>query len=177
MIYNVADVAEPKPAPSAIALLPQHAELIQESGIAPEVAAARGYRSATKKADLLALGFGASQCRVPALVIPVRGVTGEIATYQIRPDEPRIRKDGKPLKYETPLGTRMVLDVPPGAKASLSNPNLRLFITEGARKADAGVSRGLCCVSVLGVWNWRGTNQWGRQDGLTGLGVRGPQRS
>ncbi len=30
-----------------------------------------------------------------------------------------------------------------------------LFITEGARKADAAVSKSLCCVDLLGVWNWR----------------------
>ena len=29
-----------------------------------------------------------------------------------------------------------------------------LWITEGARKADAGASAGLCCVSLPGVWSW-----------------------
>src|SRR5262245_11473721 len=128
-------------------LLPQHAKLIEESGIVPEVLAARGYRSATKRAELLRLGFGANQSRVPALLIPIWGVTGDIATYQIRPDDPRVGKSAKPLKYETPRGTRMVLDVPPGAKAGLGNPKIPLFITEGARKADAAVSHGLCCIS------------------------------
>ena len=36
-----------------------------------------------------------------------------------------------------------------------------LFITEGARKADAAVSQGACCVALLGVWNFRGTNEYG----------------
>jgi hypothetical protein len=36
-----------------------------------------------------------------------------------------------------------------------------LFITEGARKADAAAARGLCCIALLGVWNWRGTNAKG----------------
>ena len=143
------------------ALLPQHQALIEASGIAAEVAAARGYRSVQKKTELRSLGFGDRQCRVPALVIPVWGVTGQIATYQIRPDEPRIGEDGKPRKYETPRGSRMVLDVPPLVRSRLADPDVPLFITEGARKADAAVSRGLCCVAVLGVWNWRGTNDLG----------------
>src|SRR5947208_8017492 len=80
-------------------LLPHHERLLRHSAIAPEVARARGYRSVTTKAELEALGFGRAQRRVPALLIPVFSVTGEIATYQIRPDEPRIAD--KAVKYET----------------------------------------------------------------------------
>jgi len=141
-------------------LLPQHQALIESSAIAPEVAAARGYRSVTTKAEMQRLGFGASQARVPALLIPVHDVHGQIATYQARPDAPRIR-EGKPLKYETPHGSHMALDVPPGCRARLADPSVPLFITEGARKADAAASHDLCCLAVLGVWNWRGTNDQG----------------
>lgn len=143
-----------------LTVLPQHAALIAASGIAEQVAAARGYRTITRKAELKALGFGESQARVPALLIPVHNVVGDIALYQARPDVPRI-KDGKALKYETPLGARMVLDVPPLARYKLGDPTTPLFITEGVRKADSAVSRGLCCVALLGVWNWRGTNKDG----------------
>src|SRR5262249_26884983 len=38
------------------------------------------------------------------------------------------------------------------------DPKRPLFITEGGRKADSAVSLGLCCVAILGVWNWRATN-------------------
>jgi hypothetical protein len=143
-----------------VVLEPQHARLIRASGVAPEVAEARGYRTVVKKPELRALGFAESQIRVPALLIPIHDVSGEVTLYQARPDVPRI-KDGKPLKYETPLKSRMVLDVPPGARQGLCNPAVPLFVTEGARKADAAVSRGLCCVALLGVWNWRGTNEDG----------------
>lgn len=95
--------------------------------------------------------------RVPALLVPIHNVSGETTLYQLRPDGPRI-KDGKALKYETPLKARMALDVPPGVRAHLGNPGMPLFITEGVRKADAAASKGLCCVALLGVWNWRGTN-------------------
>lgn len=94
-------------------LLPQHAALIEASGISPEVAQARGYWSAQRKSELRRLGFSDSQCLSPALVVPVWNVLGELATYQIRPDQPRINSDGKAVKYETPGGSRMALDVPP----------------------------------------------------------------
>ena len=66
-------------------LQPQHQELIDGSAISPEVAADRGYRSATTKADLERLGFSPQQRNIPGLLIPIRDVTGEIATYQLRP--------------------------------------------------------------------------------------------
>ena len=142
-------------------LLPQHQALIGASGIAPEVVAARRYRSVATKAELRSLGFGDRQCRLPALLIPIWDVTGKIGTYQARSDEPRIGDNGKPIKYETPRGSRMVLDVPPPARPQIADPSIPLFVTEGARKADALVSRGLCCIALLGVWNWRGTNDIG----------------
>src|SRR5882724_10858076 len=123
-------------------LLPQHLERLKNSAISPAVAKARGYHSVTTGAKLERLGFPAAQRRVPALLIPTRNIMGEIATYQIRPDEPRIR-DGEPVKYETLAGSRMVLDVPLMARQWLGNPKKPLFITEGARKADAAVSKDL----------------------------------
>ncbi len=141
-------------------LLPRHSSLIDASAIDQTVSIARGYRSIESRTALKRLGFADSQCNVPGLLIPIHGVGGEVVTYQYRPDLPRIR-DGKPLKYETPAKTRMHLDVPPTALPWLADPNRPLFITEGARKADSAVSRGLCCVALLGVWNWRGTNELG----------------
>lgn len=141
-------------------LLARHADRIKASGVSDEVGEARGYYSVEKKSELAELGFGRDQCPVPALVIPVRDTTGEIATYLVRPDWPRMR-DGRPSKYVLPRGSRMVIDVPELAREHLRNPARPLFITEGAFKADAGVSVGLCCISLTGVWCWRGTNEHG----------------
>src|SRR5262249_23054861 len=139
-------------------LLSHHAALLEASGIAPHVVTARGYRSVEETADLAALGFSAPQQRlVPALLVPIWTVAGEIATHQLRPDSPRVL-DGKIVKYETKARSTMVLDVPPAARAQLGDPSQPLVITEGVRKADSAVSRGLCCIALLGVWNWRGTN-------------------
>jgi len=152
-------------AAAGLVLLPQHARLLAASAIDPEVAAGRGYRSCTEKVVLRRYGFSAVQCRVPSLLTPIWGASGQIALHQARPDEPRV-KHGKPIKYETPRGSRMVLDVPPLVQPQLGDPQVPLWLTEGARKADAGVSKGLCCVALLGVWNWRGKN---KQGGLTAL--------
>jgi hypothetical protein len=128
------------------------------SGIGVVQVEQRGYRTVESRAELERIGFTAPQRRVPALLIPLHGVHGEIAGYQIRPDTPRQDRDGKVVKYETPGKSRMVLDVPPTARGKLGDPATPLFITEGVKKADSAVTRGLCCVALLGVWNWRGTN-------------------
>ncbi len=130
-------------------LLPQHLELIQGSTISPDVARARGYRSITLKADLGRAGFAPSQRIVPTLLIPVWDVRGELALYQHRPDSPRIR-DGKPLKYETPAGASMVLDVPPASRPWLGDPSVPLFITEGIRKGDS-LARSTSSASGIGA--------------------------
>lgn len=136
--------------------------LQDESGIAPDLIAARGYRTVTRKADLMALGFARWQCRVPALLVPVYNPYGELVLYQARPDAPRI-KDGQVIKYETPHGASMALDVPPSAvnRQALRDPHGPLWITEGAKKGDALVTHGACALALLGVWNWRGTNDAG----------------
>jgi hypothetical protein len=55
------------------------------------------------------------------------------------------------VKYETPQGQRNGIDIPPGVRDQIGDPTVTLLVTEGSRKADAAVSAGLCCVSLLGV--------------------------
>src|SRR4029077_13698854 len=74
-------------------LLPQHATLLTASGITPAIIRMRGYRTITSLAELQRLGFGRNQGNVPALVIPVYGLDGNVRQYQIRPDTPRINRD------------------------------------------------------------------------------------
>jgi hypothetical protein len=151
---------------SAGSLAAHHRDMLErESGIASKVVEARGCRTVHKKAALETLGFGRAQRNVPGLLFPLHGPGGGIALYQFRPDEPRI-KDGRPVKYETPGGSRMVLDVPPFAREKLGDPAVPLFITEGIKKGDALVSRGLCAIALIGVWNWRGTNESGGKTAL-----------
>lgn len=142
--------------------------MLVDSGITDELIEARGYFTARKKVDLANLGFSEQQQIVPALVIPVFAPHGEVVLYQARPDQPRMR-DGKIVKYETPAKSRMALDVPPTVRHLLGDPRIPLFITEGVKKADALASRGLCAVALLGVWNFRGTNETGGKTLLAGF--------
>lgn len=148
-------------------LLSKDRDLITASAIAADVAQARGYRSVTETKELRALGFSHRQSGLkPALIIPIHDVTGAVAFYQMRPHEPDRDAKGKARKYEMPPGAPMVVDVPPVARERLGDPTVPLWITEGVRKADSAVSHGLCCIDVLGVFNFRGKNASG---GLTVL--------
>lgn len=142
-------------------LLPQHVALLQASGIRDEVLRARGYRSAWSKVELGQLGFSVIQRKTPGLLLPVWRVDGTLAFCQYRPDLPRLTAEGKSVKYETPPKVRMALDLNPLARSWLGDPRRILLVTEGIRKADAAVSQGLCCLALLGVWSWRGTNAHG----------------
>jgi hypothetical protein len=146
-------------------LLPQHAEKLASSAISPEVASERGYLSADNKSQLERYGFGPSQRRPPALVIPLHGVTGDVVGHQLRPDDPRA-VGGRVAKYETKTGQRSVLDVPCRVRLLLGDPAVPLVVTEGPLKADAAASVDLACVALLGVWSWRGRND---SDGLVVL--------
>jgi hypothetical protein len=132
-----------------------HQQLIEESAIDPRVVLEREYRTVTTKAELGHLGFSKSQQLVPALLIPMYSPRGELATYQIKADCPRQDKDGKPIKYETPAGSPVRLDVHPSQVERLKDPKVPLWITEGVKKGDCLVSRGQCAVVLQGVWCWQ----------------------
>jgi len=149
-------------------LATHHREHLQGSAISPDVIAERGYRTVTTKAELARLGFGRTQQNVPALLMPIHNTRGERVLYQSRPDEPRL-KDGRMIKYETPAGAGLALDVPPRSRAQLDDPSVPLWITEGAKKADAGASHGLLIVALIGVYGFRHTNGHGGKVALPEL--------
>jgi putative DNA primase/helicase len=130
--------------------------LTQESGISEEVIASRGYWTCEDEEDLIELGFNKRQRQTPCLVIPVRGITGEVLFHRIRPDDPRPdpEKPDKVIKYDQPVGVPVALDIPSPLE-DLMDTTRRLWITEGEKKADALVSRGEVAVALLGVWNWK----------------------
>ena len=157
---------------AGLMLLEQHWKFLRARAVADEVAAERGYQSATRKVELERLGFGRTQQLVSALVIPIWSVRGAIESHQLRPDTPRLNEKGKPRKYELKARSRMLLDAHPrltrprdGCKVPLiADPGVPLFVTEGIPKGDAGVSIGLCCTALLGVFNFRArTRQAARQ--------------
>ena len=128
--------------------------LTQESSILPEYVAARGYWTATSRAQLDGLGLKDYQRRVPALVVPTYSPDGISTDLQLRPDNPR-KSRAKVIKYENPAGSRCILDVNPLMLSKVRDPSTPLWVTEGVKKGDALASRGECAISVVGVWNWQ----------------------
>ena len=146
---------------TARVLSPEHrALLVDESGIAPDVIAGRGYYSPTKSqiAQMVQLElYDPSLLRAESwLSIPIvrpDGVThGEI-----------IRKfpATSKMKYLWPTGVRNTIDVHPDVRPDLLNRDVPLIITEGIKKADAILSaslvEGIDCVplAINGCWGWK----------------------
>jgi len=153
-------VADNDTASYGLSIFTQHAAMLAASGITPDHAHARGYVSVDIKQRLEGIGITKAGRNVPGLLVPQLRADGSTWGYQYRPDNPRER-DGKPVKYETPIGQPNHIDVPPGVGHHLGDPAVPLWVTEGVKKADAGALAGLCIVALPGVWSWRGTNAKG----------------
>jgi len=147
-------------------------QLKEGSGLNDEVISARGYRTVNEASELRELGFSRPQCNVPGLLIPVYTTDGSNILVVFRPDTPRVienrrkrNRDGSfkthVIKYEMPKGAAMRLDCPPLCRSRLADPDIPLWITEGQKKADALAGRGQCAIDLLGVWNFKGKNQFG----------------
>jgi hypothetical protein len=136
-------------------LSPDHLQQLTEgSGIAPDVAQERGCYTITQTTQLKALRFPAYQWRVPGILFPVHTTNGEVLPIVYRPDVPRI-VDGQPRKYDQAAHSPVRLDCPPRCRPSLMDPDVPLWITEGAKKGDSLASRGACVLALPGVWGFR----------------------
>lgn len=137
------------------------AVLEQRSAISSEVISERRAWTAETWHDLAGLGFRGSQKRAecfPALMLPQWAVDGENVYTVARWDTPRVTPVArKQIRYDTPAGVTLRLDVPPRCRLALANPDLPLWVTEGTRKADVLASAGLIAVSLPGVWTWKTT--------------------
>jgi len=143
----------PKPEPERIPQPPplsgEHRRMLEvESGISPEVIEARGYYTATRRADVPGV-FPEWQRRL-GLVIPTYSPDGETVGYQLRPNKRRV----KGPKYETPHGARITVDVNPLMLEEVRSGLSELWVTEGMRKVDSLTSRGLATAGFTGVWNY-----------------------
>jgi hypothetical protein len=146
-----------------LGIFPQHAALLRASAISVDVARQRNYQSVDTKTRLASIDIPKTHRLVPGLLIPVYGPecsNGEASTWQYRPDHPKLDAKGRPVKYVTAM-RGMVMDVPPAIRPRIGDPTSPLWITEGIRKVDSAVTAGIDCLGVLGVWNWRGSNDNG----------------
>ena len=144
-----------------------HREMLMASGINGLQATLRGYETITDPAKLAALGIAQAARSVPGLLVPYLNKDGAPCAYQYRPDVPRVDDKGKACKYESPHKQRNRLDIPPGVAEHLGDPSVELWFTEGAKKADCAVLRGIATVALLGVNSWRYTNPQGGKVALS----------
>lgn len=149
-------------------LSPEHyEEVVIDSCVSPAVAEARGYRTLTgsgsDRDELEELGFQRYLTQrddaYPGLLVPMHGADGTVRGHQYKPRVPRLRSkaDGSPspVKYESPKGAALCLDVPEFTREALPEIGTPLWITEGMKKTDALVSQGLAALGLTGVFNWR----------------------
>ena len=140
-----------------------HLDHLLNSGISVDIIKQRGYRSIFGRADpeMVAAGFTKNQISAPGILIPLYRPDGSNGAYQYRPDNPKTDNNHKKIKYVSPPGATNILDTPFCCKDMIGNPEVILWVTEGAKKADAGASVGLCIINCNGVWGWKGRNKHG----------------
>lgn len=143
-------------------------ELIVDSAISREAVAARGYRTLTGTPEDRQYLEDAGYSRAvwdrddayPMLLVPMHGADGHENGIQVKPAVPRVRMNGqgepKPLKYETPRGAPLVVDMPAQSLEWLRDDEGRAaWFTEGMKKTDALVTAGCAAFGLTGVFNWR----------------------
>jgi P4 family phage/plasmid primase-like protien len=144
-----------------VSLIAAHVAELQQSTIDGQVAAERGYVSIgiDSREQLLAARFppwaAGPDESYPILFVPMHGPTGGMTGAQIKPAVAPIGPGGKPMKYASRRNAPNVLDVHPRNVDRVRDPMTQLWITEGIKKGDALTSRGLCVVTLTGVFNWR----------------------
>lgn len=144
-----------------VVLCPGHRRFLAERAVPEAVAAERGYRSVTDPGELLEVGFPRRQARydTPGLLIPRYGLDGRATWPKVRPDRPRFRRDGTPVKYDSPAGSWSVLDCLPGRLEALDRAPEVWVSCEGFVKADAMTGAGVVAVAIDGVWGWRSAGE------------------
>lgn len=140
-----------------------HRVQLNASAVSQDVQVERGYRTIAGLDDWQALGRTpiSKQFAHIGLAFPVyRLGNSQPHTWILRPDHPR-SINGKTIKYEWPKGVPPCFDVLPRYRAALANPQVPLWFTEGAKKADGLASafdEAIVPVNINGVWGFRGQN-------------------
>jgi hypothetical protein len=115
--------------------------------------------STTADADRISLRlrWNRSAARLgECLEFPYCGLDGKGAAYfRYKPDRPRADKDGKTIKYESPVGLSNRPYFPPVALPAIKDPAAPLIVTEGEKKAIKATQEGFPTVGFVGVYGWQ----------------------
>src|SRR5262245_11258951 len=137
--YQYGPPAEPGNGEQLLNLLPNHLADLRRSGLSNDMIRTCQFRSVTDPKQVAEL----LNWRAPAkslgscLCFPYPGRDGVLNGYcRLKPSRPRRHKqDGKPIKYEAPVGLPNHAYFPPGIDVALNDPTALLLITEGEKKA------------------------------------------
>lgn len=165
-----------------LTLAPQHTQMLAASAITPAIIAERGYVSIAPGSihdwrqvagSIHSDNLLRSILHAGALAFPVYRLGDAVPyTWVLRPDLPRSNDSGKPVKYEYPKLTANIFDVLPRYAAALANPAIPIWITEGAKKADALASlydMAIVPISENGVFGWRSRNAQGGKTAIVDM--------
>jgi len=133
--------------PPRVGLSEAHCQHLAASAIDPAVSEERGTFTARRGRDVPQ--DGGYLPRKPGLVFPVHALDGEVF-HRLRSDNPGRRPKSK---YRQPKDHPNRLDVHPSQHERIKTPGRMRYVTEGEKKVDAGVSRGLLMVGQSGVYN------------------------
>ncbi len=141
-------------------LLPHHVDELAKSGIPASVAEAEGIYSESRSASIARiLGRDESKAKKygSCIVYPYQDADGRIVLERLKPDRPRQSRDGKPIKYESPIGSRNFPYIPSAVRKRLTESRRirRLVITEGEKKALSLAVHGFDAIGLAGVFNFR----------------------
>jgi len=163
-------------------------ELVEESAIDPAVALERGYYMVDRPfhlvedlgyperwftpwyvsrskplpdAEYMPPSYFDNEVDLPALVIPKRSADNELVIHEIKPYSHSFKDD---RKYISPPKQEMVLDIHPRGFKHLKDTSVAVWITEGAKKADALTSMGLFSVNLSGAWGFTQRRLYGEED-------------
>ena len=143
-------------------LRPEHRNYLWERGVTPEAARARGYRSVRggggRNVDE---SYAAAYHGLPrrhGLLMPLHPLLGGDQRYQLRPDEPRLSSDQKPVKFESQAGLGNVLATSPLTASALRHEIQTIIIAEGITRVDALAAYGIPAVAIPGCYAWRDKN-------------------
>ncbi|MBI5763658.1 MAG: DUF3854 domain-containing protein [Planctomycetes bacterium] len=134
----------------------RHLADLRKSGLSDETIQAAGLYSAKGDAirDILGWQEKAGAWGL-AMVFPYRSADGADTGYaRTKPDFPRTNKDGKQVKYESPVKQQNRAYFPPGLTAAFASSPV-IIVTEGEKKTLAAWQAGFCCIGLIGVWGFQ----------------------
>ena len=142
---------------SGLVLEPHHLEDLRRSGLNDETIRQSGIYTESSQHKLAAmLNRQYAKCRGTSMVIPFRDATGEISGYKrAKPTVPRVDRNGRAIKYESPSGVDNHAYFPPGVADRLNDHGCELVITEGEKKSLKATQEGFPAIGLTGVFGWK----------------------